>query len=91
VQVLYFLLLHLGVTQYLKKKIIEVSSLGHALFVWLISHQSAVLFSQNKPATSNQPAVLLSQNKTTPDTRHQPRTGVNLHQREITPATENCT
>jgi hypothetical protein len=25
-----------------------------ALFVWLISHQPAVLFSQNKPATSQQ-------------------------------------
>jgi hypothetical protein len=29
----------------------------NALFVWLISHQPAALFSQNKPATSNQPAV----------------------------------
>jgi hypothetical protein len=29
-----------------------------ALFVWLISHQLAVLFSQNKPVTSNQPSVL---------------------------------
>jgi hypothetical protein len=34
-----------------------------ALFAWLISHQPAVLFSQNKSATSNQPAVLFSQNK----------------------------
>jgi hypothetical protein len=42
------------------------------LFIWLISHQPAVLFSQNQPAvlfsqnkqaTSNQPAVLFSQNK----------------------------
>jgi hypothetical protein len=33
------------------------------MFVWLINHQPAVFFSQNKPATSNQPAVLLSQNK----------------------------
>jgi hypothetical protein len=30
-----------------------------ALFVWLISHQPAVLFS----ATSNQPSLLFSQNK----------------------------
>jgi hypothetical protein len=30
---------------------------------WLISHQPAVLFSQNKSATSNQPAVFFSQNK----------------------------
>jgi hypothetical protein len=29
-----------------------------ALFPWLISHQAAVLFSQNKSATSNQPTVL---------------------------------
>jgi hypothetical protein len=41
-----------------------------SLFVWLISHQPAVLFSQNKPATSNQPAVLFSQNK--PATSNQP-------------------
>jgi hypothetical protein len=41
-----------------------------ALFAWLISHQPAVLFSQNKPVTSNQPAVLFSQNK--PVTSNQP-------------------
>jgi hypothetical protein len=34
-----------------------------ALFVWLISHQPAVLFSQNKPDITNQPAVLFSHNK----------------------------
>jgi hypothetical protein len=43
-----------------------------SLFAWLISHQPAVLFSQNKPATSNQPAVLFSQNKLAPATSHQP-------------------
>jgi hypothetical protein len=43
-----------------------------ALFVWLISHQPAVLFSQNKPATSNQPALLLSHNKSEPAISHQP-------------------
>jgi hypothetical protein len=43
-----------------------------ALFAWLISHQPAVLFSQNKPATSNQPAVLSSQNKLAPAISHQP-------------------
>jgi hypothetical protein len=43
-----------------------------ALFVWLISHQPAVLFSQNKPAISNQPAVLYSQNKPAPAISHQP-------------------
>jgi hypothetical protein len=41
------------------------------LFVWLISHQSAVLFSQNKSATRNQPAVFFSQNKSAPDISHQ--------------------
>jgi hypothetical protein len=44
----------------------------NALFAWLISHQPAVLFSQNKPATSNQPAVLFSQNKSAPAISHQP-------------------
>jgi hypothetical protein len=43
-----------------------------ALFVRLISHQPAVLFSQNKPATSNQPTVLFSQNKSAPAISHQP-------------------
>jgi hypothetical protein len=43
-----------------------------ALFVWLISHQPALLFSQNKPATSNQPAVLYFQNKSAPTISHQP-------------------
>jgi hypothetical protein len=42
------------------------------LFVWLISHQPAVFFSQNKPAISNQPTVLFSQNKLAPATSHQP-------------------
>jgi hypothetical protein len=44
----------------------------YALFAWLISHQPAVLFSHNKPATSNQPAVLFSQNKPAPAISHQP-------------------
>jgi hypothetical protein len=44
----------------------------HSLFVWLITHQPAVLFSQNKPATNNQPAVLFSQNKSAPAISHQP-------------------
>jgi hypothetical protein len=39
---------------------------------WLISYQPAVLFSQNKPATSNQPTVLFSQNKPAPAISHQP-------------------
>jgi hypothetical protein len=44
----------------------------YALFAWLISHQPAVLFPQNKPATSNQPAVPFSQNKPAPAISHQP-------------------
>jgi hypothetical protein len=43
-----------------------------SLFVRLISHHPAVLFSQNKPATSNQPAILFSQNKSAPAISHQP-------------------
>jgi hypothetical protein len=39
---------------------------------WLISHQPAVLFSQNKPATNNQPTVLFSQNKPAAAISHQP-------------------
>jgi hypothetical protein len=46
--------------------------LFHSLFVRLISYQPAVLFSQNKPATSNQPTVLFSQNKSAPAISHQP-------------------
>jgi hypothetical protein len=42
------------------------------MFVWLISHQPTVLFSQNKPAITNQPAVLFSQNKPAPAISHQP-------------------
>jgi hypothetical protein len=41
------------------------------LFAWFISHQLSVLFSQNKPATSNQPTVLFSQNKPAPAISHQ--------------------
>jgi hypothetical protein len=44
----------------------------YAMFVWLISHQPAVLFSQNKTVISNQPAVLFSQNKPAPTISHQP-------------------
>jgi hypothetical protein len=43
-----------------------------SLFAWLISHQPAVLFSQNKPATNKQSAVLFSQNKPAPAISHQP-------------------
>jgi hypothetical protein len=55
-------------------RLLEVSNqlLLCSLFAWLISHQPAVLFSQNKPATSNQPEVLFSQNKSAPAISHQP-------------------
>jgi hypothetical protein len=43
-----------------------------SLFARLISHQLAVLFSQNKPATGNQPTVLFSQNKPAPAISQQP-------------------
>jgi hypothetical protein len=42
------------------------------MFVWLINHQPAELFSQNKSAVSNQPTVLFSQNKPAPAISHQP-------------------
>jgi hypothetical protein len=45
---------------------------SYTLFAWLISHQLAVLFYQNKPVTSNQPTVLFSQNKPAPAISHQP-------------------
>jgi hypothetical protein len=52
---------------------------SQTLFVWLISPQPTVLFSQNKPATSNQPAVFFSQNKSAPVISHQPnKQAVNL-------------
>jgi hypothetical protein len=44
----------------------------YSLFARLISHQPAVLFSQNEPASSNQPAVLFSQSKPAPAISHQP-------------------
>jgi hypothetical protein len=47
-----------------------------ALFVWIISHQPAVLFSQSKTAITNQPAVFFLSEQTS--TSHQPpaeRTG----------------
>jgi hypothetical protein len=50
----------------------DVYRFGFSLFAWLISHQPAVLFFQNKPVTSNQPAVLFSQNKSAPAISHQP-------------------
>jgi hypothetical protein len=43
-----------------------------ALFVLLISHQPAVLFSYNKPATSDQLTVFFSQNKSAPAIIQQP-------------------
>jgi hypothetical protein len=46
--------------------------LTNALFAWLISHQPAVLLSQNNPATSNQPTILFSQKKSALAISHQP-------------------
>jgi hypothetical protein len=43
-----------------------------ALFTWLISHQPAVLFSQNKSANTNQSTILFSQKKSVSVTSHQP-------------------
>jgi hypothetical protein len=37
-----------------------------------LAYQPPVLFSRNKPATSNQPAVLFSHNKSAPAISHQP-------------------
>jgi hypothetical protein len=54
------------------------------LFAWLISHQPAVLFSQNKSAISNQPAVLFSQNKPAPAIRHQPTEQADDLQKKMT-------
>jgi hypothetical protein len=49
----------------------QLKTLTPTLFVWLISHQPAILFSQNKSGTSNQSAVLSSQNKPAPAISHQ--------------------
>jgi hypothetical protein len=48
------------------------AAVAPTLFAWLISHQTAVLFSQNKSAISNQPTVFFSQNKPAPAVSHQP-------------------
>jgi hypothetical protein len=54
--------------------VLKINLFSHiySLFARLISHQPAVLFSQNKPATSNLPAVLFSQNKPAPAISYQP-------------------
>jgi hypothetical protein len=52
------------------------------MFVSLISHQAAVLFSHNKPAISNQPAVLFYQNKPAPT--------ISTGQTNRLNASENC-
>jgi hypothetical protein len=61
-------------------------------FVWLISHQLSVFFSQNKPATSNQPAVLFSQNKSASATSQTNKLSVILIHRATfcTLAADNC-
>jgi hypothetical protein len=62
----------LPTTNIQSKKIYHATYCSAQVFAWLISHPPAVLFSQNKPATSNQPAVLFSQNKSAPAISHQP-------------------
>jgi hypothetical protein len=52
-----------------------------ALFAWLIDHQTAVLFSRNKPATSNQPPVLFSEDKPAPTISHQPNEQADMQKR----------
>jgi hypothetical protein len=42
------------------------------MFACLISHQPAVLFSQNRPVTSNLTTILFSQNKPAPTISHRP-------------------
>jgi hypothetical protein len=49
------------------------------VFAWFISHQLAILFSQNKPATSNQPAVLFSHNKPASAISHEHAQSADLH------------
>jgi flagellar basal body-associated protein FliL len=53
---------------YPKRGAHQIIALHVAMFVWLISHQPAVFFSQNKPTSSNQAAVIFSQNKSAPAT-----------------------
>jgi hypothetical protein len=65
-------IIYLGVLAIHPLALIPSKLATYALFAWLISHQPAVLFSHNKPATSNQPAVLFSQNKPAPAISHQP-------------------
>jgi hypothetical protein len=66
----------------------------NSLFARLISHQPAVLFSQNEPATAtsrNQPAVLFSQNKPAPAISHQPTEQAGAHRQKSPPADDTCT
>jgi hypothetical protein len=65
-------------SEYVNSASVVSSTKVQALFVWLISHQLAVLFSHNKPAISNQPAVLFSQNKSAPAISHQPNKHVSV-------------
>jgi hypothetical protein len=49
-----------------------LQELTFSTYARFISHQPALLFSHNKPATSNQPTVLFSHNKPSPAICHQP-------------------
>jgi hypothetical protein len=46
-----------------KRLYFPISVPVNGLFICLINHEPAVLFSKNKPATSNQPAVLFSEHQ----------------------------
>jgi hypothetical protein len=64
----------------------RIHSFGRALFVWLISHQSGVLFSQNKSATSHQQSASSTFLSEQISTSHQPpakRTGWNIQPSEL--------
>jgi hypothetical protein len=50
----------------------EIRNQSRSLFAWLIGHQPAVLFPQNKLAISNQLAVLFFQNKSASVINHHP-------------------
>jgi hypothetical protein len=60
-----------GIQGWLLRTKVQWAKVTSAPFVWLISHRPAVLFSQNKSATSNQPTVLFSRTKPAPAVSHQ--------------------
>jgi hypothetical protein len=61
-----------------------------ALFIRLISHQPAVLFSKNKSATSNLSVVFFSQNKPAPAISHQPNEHTEGVSQSVIEEYQNC-